>query len=42
MLKIFELLEDRSEVENLLSDGSKRARVQAQKVLKRVRSRVGF
>ena len=40
--KYFELLEDRSEVENLLSDGSKRARVQAQKVLKRVRSRIGF
>ena len=31
-----------SELENLLSDGSKRARVQAQKVLKRVRSRIGF
>ena len=40
--KYFELLEDRSELEDLLSSGSKRARLQAQKVLKRVRSRVGF
>ena len=40
--KYFELLEDKSELENLLSDGSKRARVQAQKVLKRVRRRIGF
>jgi len=40
--KYFKLIEDRSKVEDLLSKGSKKARVQAQKVLKRVRSRVGF
>ena len=40
--KYFQLLEDRSKVEELLFTGSKKARVQAQKVLKRVRSRVGF
>ena len=40
--KYFQLLEDRSKVEELLFNGSKKARVQAQKVLKRVRSRVGF
>ena len=40
--KYFQLLEDRSKVEELLFSGSKKARVQAQKVLKRVRSRVGF
>ena len=40
--KYFQLLEDRSKVEELLFSGCKKARVQAQKVLKRVRSRVGF
>tara|TARA_B100000886_G_scaffold206331_1_gene142596 strand:- start:733 stop:1317 length:585 start_codon:yes stop_codon:yes gene_type:complete len=40
--KYFELLENRFKVEDLLSSGSKKARLQAQKVLKRVRSRVGF
>ena len=40
--KYFQLLEDRSKVEELLFTGSKKARVQAQKVLKRVRGRVGF
>ena len=40
--KYFELLQNRFKVEDLLSKGSKKARVQAQKVLKRVRSRVGF
>ena len=40
--KYFDLLQNRFKVEDLLSKGSKKARVQAQKVLKRVRSRRGF
>jgi len=40
--KFFELMEDKQLVEELLIDGSKKARVQAQKVLKRVRASVGY
>ena len=40
--KYFELLENKDEVEALLLTGAQKARKQAQKVLKRVRSRVGF
>ena len=40
--KFFELMDDKQMVEDLLIDGAKKARIQAQKVLKRVRSRVGF
>ena len=40
--KYFELLENKDEVEALLLTGAHKAREQAQKVLKRVRSRVGF
>ena len=40
--KYFELLENKDQVEALLLTGAQKARKQAQKVLKRVRSRVGF
>ena len=40
--KYFELLENEEEVETLLLNGATKARKQAQKVLKRVRTRVGF
>ena len=40
--KYFELLENKDKVEALLLAGAQKARKQAQKVLKRVRSRVGF
>ena len=40
--KYFELLENKDQVEALLLTGAQRARKHAQKVLKRVRSRVGF
>ena len=40
--KYFELLENKDQVEDLLLTGAQKARKQAQKVLKRVRSRVGF
>ena len=40
--KYFELLENKDKVEALLLTGAQKARKQAQKVLKRVRSRVGF
>ena len=40
--KYFELIENKDEVEALLLSGAQKAREQAQKVLKRVRSRVGF
>ena len=40
--KYFELIENKDEVEVLLLNGAQKAREQAQKVLKRVRSRVGF
>jgi tryptophanyl-tRNA synthetase len=40
--KYFELLENKDQVETLLLAGAQKARKQAQKVLKRVRSRVGF
>ena len=40
--KYFELLENKDQVEALLLTGAHKARKQAQKVLKRVRSRVGF
>ena len=38
----FELTNNQDKVEQMLLDGAKKARKQAQKVLKRVRSRVGF
>jgi len=38
----FELTNNRDKVENLLLEGAEKARKQAQNVLKRVRSRVGF
>ena len=38
----FELTNNQNKVEQMLLDGAKKARKQAQKVLKRVRSRVGF
>ena len=40
--KYFELLENKDQVEALLLTGAQKARKQAQKVLKRVRTRVGF
>tara|TARA_A100001015_G_scaffold133511_1_gene148153 strand:- start:1097 stop:1936 length:840 start_codon:yes stop_codon:yes gene_type:complete len=40
--KYFELLENEDQVEALLLTGAQKARKQAQKVLKRVRTRVGF
>ena len=40
--KFFELMDDKQVVEDLLIDGAKKARVQAQKVLKRVRANVGY
>jgi tryptophanyl-tRNA synthetase len=40
--KYFELLDNKDQVETLLLAGAQKARKQAQKVLKRVRSRVGF
>jgi len=40
--KYFELLENEEKVETLLLNGATKARKQAQKVLKRVRTRVGF
>ena len=40
--KFFELMDDKQAVEDLLIDGAKKARVQAQKVLKRVRANVGY
>jgi len=40
--KYFELLENKDQVEALLLTGAQKARKQAQKVLKRVRARVGF
>jgi tryptophanyl-tRNA synthetase len=40
--KYFELLENKDQVETLLLAGAQKARKQAQKVLKRVRSRIGF
>ena len=38
----FRLIENQDEVEALLMTGAQKARKQAQKVLKRVRGRVGF
>ena len=38
----FKLLENKDQVEALLLTGAQKARKQAQKVLKRVRTRVGF
>mgnify|MGYP003321579823 FL=1 len=35
-------MDDKQVVEELLIDGAKKARVQAQKVLKRVRANVGY
>ena len=40
--KFFELMVDKQVVEDLLIDGAKKARAQAQKVLKRVRANVGY
>ena len=40
--KYFELLENKDQVETLLLAGAQKARKQAQKVLKRVRSHIGF
>jgi tryptophanyl-tRNA synthetase len=40
--KYFELIENKDEVEALLMSGAQKAREQAQKVLKRVRGRIGF
>ena len=40
--KFFELTNNRDKVEELLLEGAIKARKQAQKVLKRVRSRVGY
>ena len=40
--KYFELLENKDQVEALLLTGAQKARKQAQKVLKRVRSHIGF
>jgi tryptophanyl-tRNA synthetase len=40
--KYFELIENKDEVEALLMSGAQKARKQAQKVLKRVRGRIGF
>ena len=40
--KFFKLMDDKEIVESLLVDGATKARVQAQKVLKRVRASVGY
>ena len=40
--KFFKLMDDKEIVERLLIDGATKARVQAQKVLKRVRANVGY
>ena len=40
--KFFELTNNRDKVEELLLEGAIKARKQAQNVLKRVRSRVGY
>ena len=40
--KFFKLMDDKEIVERLLTDGATKARVQAQKVLKRVRASVGY
>ena len=40
--KFFKLMDDKEIVERLLTDGATKARVQAQKVLKRVRASIGY
>ena len=40
--KFFELMDDKQLVEELLIDGATKARVQAEKVLKRVRASLGY